>query len=96
MFDVFKPRRTDDSFGGKKNSYIDYIREGEEYKNLSTKEYLNMIRPYLRDLIKDHKTPMETDKVIINAIQFGEWKIQLVMLNKCTSSKHFEETRLII
>ena len=41
-----------------------------------------MIRPYLIDLINDHKTS-------------GEWKIQLVMLNRCISSKNFEETRFI-
>ena len=29
----------------KKNSYIEYISEGDEYKNLSPKEYLNMVRP---------------------------------------------------
>ena len=51
-----------------------------------------MIRPYLRDLINDHKSPMRTDKVINNESQFAEWKIQLVMLNNCVSSKHFEET----
>ena len=51
-----------------------------------------MIRPYLRDLINDHKTPMRTDEVINNESQFAEWKIQLVMLNNCVSSKHFEET----
>ena len=55
-----------------------------------------MIRPYLRDLINDHKTLMElTDKVNINDTKFGEWKIQLVMLNNCISSKDFEETRSI-
>ena len=37
-----------------------------------------MIRPYLIDLINDHKTS-------------GEWKVQLVMLNRCISSKNFEE-----
>ena len=50
-----------------------------EHKNLSPKEYLDMIRPYLEDLINNHKTS-------------GEWKIQLVMLNGCISSKIFEET----
>ena len=35
LFDMFKPKKTDDSFGGKKNSYIEYISEGNEYKNLS-------------------------------------------------------------
>ena len=51
-----------------------------------------MIRPYLRGLINDQKTPMKADKVINNESQFGEWKIQLVMLNSCISSKNFEET----
>ena len=54
-----------------------------------------MIRPYLRDLMNDHKTPMKTDKEINNDSQFGEWKIQLVMLNRCISSINFEETRFI-
>ena len=31
-----------------------------------------MIRPYLRDLINDQKSPMKTDKVINNESQFGE------------------------
>ena len=55
-----------------------------------------MIRSYLKDLINDHKIPMElTDKVNNNDIKIGEWKIQLVMLNNCISSKNFEETRSI-
>ena len=72
-------KKTDDSFGGKKNGYIEYISERDEYKTLSPEEYLDIIRPYLKDLINDHKTS-------------GEWKIQLVMLNRCISSKNFEET----
>ena len=56
LFDGFKPIKTDDSFDGKK---IAYISEGDEYENLSPKEYLNMIGPYLRDLINDHKNPMK-------------------------------------
>ena len=72
------------------------MSRGDRYENLSPKEYLDMIRPYLRDLINDHKTLMElTDKVNINDTKFGEWKIQLVMLNNCISSKNFEETRSI-
>ena len=30
-----------------------------------------MIRPYLRDLINDHKSPMRTDEVINNESQFA-------------------------
>ena len=53
-----------------------------------------MIRPYLRDMINDHKTPMKLpNKVIDSENKFGEWKIQLKMLINCVSSKIFEETR---
>ena len=96
--DYFKPIKTDDSFDsfdGKKNSYIEYISKRDKYENVSPKEYLNMIRPYLRDFINDHKAPLKTYKVINNESQFEEWKIQLVMLNNCISSEHFEETRSI-
>ena len=55
-----------------------------------------MVRPYLRDLINNHKATMKlTDKVINNKSQLGEWKIQLIMLNNCISSKYFEKTRSI-
>ena len=32
-------------------------------KTLSIKEYLNMIRPYLRDIINDYKTQAERKKL---------------------------------
>ena len=60
--DHYKPRKTDDSFAGKKNSYIEYKSRGDRYENLSPKEYLNMIRPYLRDLINNHEAPMKLTK----------------------------------
>ena len=59
LFDVFKPRKIDDSFGGRRNKYTEYISEGDEHKNLSPEEYLDKIRPYLKDLINDHKTSGE-------------------------------------
>ena len=77
---MFKPKKTFDGFGGRRNNYIEYTSKEDDYKILSPEEYLDEIRPYLRDLINDHKTS-------------GEWKIQLVMLNRCVSSKKFEETR---
>ena len=82
LFDAFKPKKTDNSFGGRRNNYIEYISEGYDNENLLPEEYLSIIRPYLIDLINDHKT-------------FGEWKIQLVMINKCISSKNFEEMRSV-
>ena len=64
-----------------KNSYIEYRSKGDRYENLSPKEYLDMIRPYLRALINDHKTSMKlTDNVNNNDTEFGERKIQLVIL----------------
>ena len=57
------------------------IRESrkEKDKTLSVKEYLYMIIPYLRDMIKDHKIT-----------QSGEWKIQLNMYVNFISSKDTE------
>ena len=67
-----------------------------------TKKDLNMIRPYLRDLINDHKhTTKLNSNVNINANdnannsdtpELREWKIQLVTQNNCTSTKNFEDT----
>ena len=48
--DYYKPIKTDDSFDNK-NNYIKHISKGDKYENLSTKEYLDMIRPYLKDMI---------------------------------------------
>ena len=76
---MFKPKKTDDSFANKRSNYIEYTSEEDDHKNLSPEEYLNIIRSYLIDLINDCKT-------------FGKWKIQLVMINKCISSKNFEVT----
>ena len=53
-----------------------------------------MIRPYLRDLINDHKTPDEVNDYDHDT-ERGEWKIQLVMQNSCISTTNFEETRII-
>ena len=39
----------------KKDSQMEYMSRGDRYENLSPKSYLDMIRPYLRDLINDHK-----------------------------------------
>ena len=43
------------AFTRKKNNYMEYTSKGDRYENLSSKEYLNMIRSYLRDLINEHK-----------------------------------------
>ena len=85
-----KPIRTDDGFGGRRNNYIEYTSRGDRYENLSPERYLDMSRPYLRDLINYHKPTTE-----LNNDERGKWKIQLVMQNNCISTKDFKETRTI-
>ena len=59
---------------------MEYESKGDKDKILSVKEYPDMMRPYLTDIINDHKTE-------------GEWKIQLTMTIDFMSSKDSEETR---
>ena len=53
--DYYKPITTDSGFPGRNDNYIQYTSKGDRYENLSAKEYLNVFRPYLRDLIDEHK-----------------------------------------
>ena len=55
----YKPLKTNDAFN---SNYIEYESKGETNKTLSIKEYFNMIKPYLRDIINHHKTQ-------------GKWKV---------------------
>ena len=72
--DYCKPIKTNDAFN---NNYIEYESKGDKNKTLSVKEYLNMIRPYLRDIINDHKTPEEwkvhSGNEVINDKSQGKW-----------------------
>ena len=57
-----------------------------------------MIRPYLSDIINDHKTQGEwrihSGNTIIKHKTQGEWKIQLTMaINFISSKKDSDETR---
>ena len=56
--DYHKPRVIHRGFAGEVNNYIKYISGGDKDEKLSPREYLNMIRPDLRDLINRHK-PIE-------------------------------------
>ena len=56
---IYKPTIV---ISGYNNNYIEYRSKGD--KLLTIEEYLNLIEPYLRELINDHKSK-------------GEWKIQL-------------------
>ena len=46
------------------NNYIEHESNGDRNKTLSVEEYLNKIRPYLKDIINNLK-------------KSGPWKIQL-------------------
>ena len=65
--DYYKPIRTDYDFGGI-NNYIEYTTRGDRYENLSPEEYLKIIRPYLRDLINNHKPTTELNNNANNNI----------------------------
>ena len=61
--DYYKPIITNSAFN---SNYIEYESKGDKDKTSSIKEYFNIIRPYLSDIINNHKTQ-------------GEWKTQLTM-----------------
>ena len=55
--DYYKPIRIGNAFS---SNYIEYKSNGDKDKILLIKEYLDMIRPYLNDLIDKHKTQGES------------------------------------
>ena len=57
-----------------------YESEGDQDYRLSIDEYLNIIRPYLKDMVDNHKYK-------------GEWKIQLSMRIIFVSFTNANETR---
>ena len=88
--DYYKPIKTTGVFDNK-NNYIEYESKGDKDKNLSPKEYLDMIRPYLSDMIDDHKIhgklKVHSGNKIIDYEIPREWKIQLTMKINFVSSK---------
>ena len=57
--DHYKPVKTVSALN---NNYIQYESIGDKDKNLSIKEYIDIIRPCLSDITNNHKTQ-------------GEWKV---------------------
>ena len=101
--DYYKPIRTDAGFDERNDDYIEYTSKANGYENLSPKKYLNVIIPYLRNLINDCKPIMElnnnnknyNDTSATTNSNRAEWKIQLVIKNNFISVKYFEDTRTI-
>ena len=75
--DHYEPVRTSNDSS---NNVIEYESNVNENKILSVKEYLDIIKEYLNDIIHNHKTQ-------------GEWKIQLTLAINFLSPKDFKETR---
>ena len=53
-------------------NYIEYENKEDKYKNLSLKKYFNMIKPYLRDIINDHKAH---EKLKVRSGNFGKQQL---------------------
>ena len=87
--DYYKPIITKGAFN---NNYIQYESKGDKGKNLSIKDYLNMIRPYLSDIINDYETQGKLEENGERETE-SEWKIQLTMAINFISSKDSNETR---
>ena len=66
--------------GAFNNNYIQYESKGKADEISLVDEYLGIKRPYLVDVINDHKTQ-------------SEWKIQLTTAINFISSKDSDETR---
>ena len=86
--DYYKPIVTNSAFN---NNYIQYESKEKKDKVLTINEYLDMIKPYLSDIINDHKTQREWrihsgNTIITNKTQ-REWEIHLTMAIKFISSK---------
>ena len=96
--DYHKPRKIFNGFDNK-NNYTEYESKGNKDKNLSPKKYLDMIRPYLSDIVNDHETQevlrvYSGNKVIDYETTLGELKIQLKMsINFISSKDDSDETR---
>ena len=92
--DYYKPIIAKSAFDG---SYFRYESRGDKGKNLSIKKYFNMIKPYLSDVINNHKTRSfvryhSGNKAWLEETA-SEWKIQLTMAINFISSKDSDETR---
>ena len=61
---------------------MEYESRGDKDRNLSLEDYLNIIKPFLKDMINNHKN-------------YGEWKIQLIMRINFIFSLDTDEFRIM-
>ena len=73
------------TIGAFNNSYIQCESKGNQDKILTPSEYLDMIRPYLSDIINNHKTHggwrIHSCNTIREHKSQSEWKIHLILAN---------------
>ena len=81
--------------------YVEYGIKGDKDKILALYEYLDMVEPYLTDILNNHKSQAKFrshygDKIIeIDDYGHGEWKIQITLAINFISSKDSDEVRTI-
>ena len=95
--DYYKPIIANKAFN---NNYIQYESKRNKDKILTPSEYIDMIRPYLSDIINNHKTRDEwrihSGNTIIKHKTQSERKIQLtIAINSISSKPDSDETRTI-
>ena len=76
--DHYEPKKIARTFN---NNYIQYEIMGVKDKNLSVKEYIDVIRLYLSNIINNHKAQgkwrIHSGNTITEHETQGEWKIHL-------------------
>ena len=77
--DYYEQKEVKSAFNG---HYVLYESKGDKDNELALYEYFNIIRPYLKDIIDNHKAR-------------GEWKIQLTMRIVFASFIDSNETRVM-
>ena len=95
--DYRKPVKIVSGFNG---NYTEYESKEDKDKDLLSEEYLDIIRPYLSEMINTHKTPINLrvhsgDGLINYETQLGEWEIQLTMSIKFILFRDSNETRIM-
>ena len=79
IFYYYKPKRVSNYWN---NNYIEYESNSDKNRNLSLDEYLNKIKPFLRNIIIDLQNS-------------DTWKIQLIIVINFISSKDAQEERVM-
>ena len=80
---------------------MEYESRGDKDRNLSLEDYLNIIRPFLKDMINNHKTHGECKSQLtiqitfISSIDTGEFRIMYTKSNNAKIMKGTETNDII-